>query len=70
MVIPDDSDEEIRPLSHEEQIDLLNNTLTNVIHYYAKEFRLTNETIVGVIEYVKADFLSKDTYYFLLDDEP
>jgi len=51
------------------QTDLLTNDLCNLINRYKGEFDLNDQTILGVLEFVKYDILATSVILLELDDE-
>jgi hypothetical protein len=50
------------------QTDLLTNDLCNIINRYKGEFDLNDQTIIGVLEFVKYDLLATSVIEFDLED--
>lgn len=46
------------------QTDLLTNDLCNIINRYKKEFDLNDQTIIGILEFVKYDLLATSVIEF------
>jgi len=46
------------------QTDLLTNDLCNLINRYKREFELNDQTIIGVLEFVKYDLLATSVIEF------
>ena len=51
------------------QTDLLTNDLCNLINRYKGEFDLNDQTILGVLEFVKYDILATSVILLELEDE-
>jgi len=51
------------------QTDLLTNDLCNLINRYKEEFELNDQTIIGVLEFVKYDLLATSVIELELDDD-
>ena len=51
------------------QTDLLTNDLCNLINRYKGEFDLNDQTILGVLEFVKYDILATSVILLELDEE-
>jgi len=51
------------------QTDLLTNDLCNLINRYKGEFDLNDQTILGVLEFVKYDILATSVILLELDDD-
>lgn len=51
------------------QTDLLTNDLCNIINRYKGEFDLNDQTIIGVLEFLKYDLLAFSVIEMELDDE-
>ena len=49
------------------QTDLLTNDLCNIINRYKGEFDLNDQTIIGVLEFVKYDLLATSVIEFDVD---
>jgi len=49
------------------QTDLLTNDLCNIINRYKGEFDLNDQTIIGVLEFVKYDLLATSVIEFDAD---
>lgn len=46
------------------QTDMLTNDLCNIINRYKKEFDLNDQTIIGILEFVKYDLLATSVIEF------
>jgi len=51
------------------QTDLLTNDLCNLINRYKGEFDLNDQTILGVLEFVKYDILATSVILLELEDD-
>jgi len=51
------------------QTDLLTNDLCNLINRYKEEFDLNDQTIIGVLEFVKYDLLATSVIELELEDD-
>ena len=51
------------------QTDLLTNDLCNLINRYKGEFDLNDQTILGVLEFVKYDILATSVILLELEEE-
>jgi hypothetical protein len=51
------------------QTDLLTNDLCNLINRYKEEFELNDQTIIGVLEFVKYDLLATSVIELELEDD-
>jgi hypothetical protein len=51
------------------QTDLLTNDLCNLINRYKGEFELNDQTIIGVLEFIKYDLLAMSVIEFDADFE-
>lgn len=51
------------------QTDLLTNDLCNIINRYKGEFDLNDQTIIGVLEFLKYDLLAFSVIEMELEDE-
>ena len=51
------------------QTDLLTNDLCNLINRYKGEFDLNDQTILGVLEFVKYDILATSVILLELDED-
>jgi len=51
------------------QTDLLTNDLCNIINRYKEEFELNDQTIIGVLEFVKYDLLATSVIELELEDD-
>ena len=51
------------------QTDLLTNDLCNIINRYKGEFDLNDQTIIGVLEFVKYDLLATSVIEFEFEEE-
>ena len=51
------------------QTDLLTNDLCNIINRYKGEFDLNDQTIIGVLEFVKYDLLATSVIEFEFEED-
>jgi hypothetical protein len=51
------------------QTDLLTNDLCNLINRYKEEFDLNDQTIIGVLEFIKYDLLAMSVIEMEWDEE-